>query len=66
MLYLTNPAPGTNLSDTLSASRTWNRLEKRAAELEVSLPDPSLLVVAIDKLCGPTLAAQTSLSFRFP
>ena len=36
----------------------------RATELKVSLPDPSLLVAAIDKLCTPTLASNNSMSFR--
>ena len=36
----------------------------RATELKVSLPDPSLLVAAIDKLRTPTLASNNSMSFR--
>ena len=63
LIALTNPAPGKNLSDTLTALCTWSRLKNLAAELEVSLPNASLLVAAINKLCGSTLAAQT-MSFR--
>ena len=61
---LTRPAPGKAFSDTLIALRIWSRLKKRAEELKATIPNPSILVVALDKLCSPVLATNPNISFR--
>ena len=61
---LTRPAPGNSIGDTLVSLRTWDRLKKRAEELKATIPDPSILVMALGKLCGPVINASASRSFR--
>ena len=61
---LSRPAPGKSACDTLVALRTWQRLKKRAEELNATVPDPSVLVVALGKLCKPVITADTNITFR--
>ena len=61
---LSRPAPGKGAYDTLIALRTWQRLKKRAEELNAIIPNPSVLVVALAKLCKAAIAADTNITFR--
>ena len=61
---LTRSVPGKAFSDTLIALRTWNRLKQRAEELKATIPDPSILVVALDRPCSSVLSTNPNISFR--
>ena len=42
ILEVSRPAPGKSAYDTLVALRTWQRLKKRAEEVNATIPDPSV------------------------
>ena len=58
---LSRPAPDKGAYDILVALRISQRLKKRAEELNATIPDPSVLVVALDKLYKPAIAADYRL-----
>ena len=61
---LTSPATGKSAPEALKGLRMWVRLRKRADELEVAQPDPSLLVAAIDLITAEVLKQHPQASFR--
>ena len=58
------PAAGKGAYDTFVSLRTWQRLKKRAEELNATVPDPSVLVVVLDRMCKPVITADTNIAFR--
>ena len=66
--FLTVPETGNGLENTLNLARKWIRLFRRGRELQVVLPDPSLLCRGLDKLISATFLGSgnkhPSASFR--
>ena len=64
--FLTGPETGNGLENTLNLARKWIRLFRRGRELQVVLPDPSLLGRGLDKLVSATFSSSKhpSASFR--
>ena len=64
--FLTGPETGNGLENTLLLARKWIRLFRRGRELQVVLPDPSLLGRGLDKLVSATFSGSRhpSASFR--
>eukprot|EP00435_Cladocopium_sp_Y103_P040850 s2478_g11.t1 len=61
---LVEPKSHSNLSDMVEHLRNWKRWLRRAGELQIAVPDPTLLVGALEKL-GATLVNQSvQASFR--
>ena len=48
--YLTSPDPAKNVSECLRGLRRWGRWKLRAGELNISIPDATLLVAGLDRL----------------
>ena len=62
--YLTNPDPGKNIKESLRGLRRWCRWKARAEELNIAIPDATLLVAGLDQLTSGTLAQFPEVSFR--
>ena len=59
-----SPPEALTLGDAVLGLRRWMRWRQRAAELQASEPDPSVLVKAVTKLTAKVLGAHSELSFR--
>ena len=60
---LEGKAPST-LSEFLDQVRAWKRNLKRARELSVATPDPTLLTNALDKMSQVVIRASAHTAFR--
>eukprot|EP00435_Cladocopium_sp_Y103_P065207 s1247_g27.t1 len=56
-------SPGT-AGEVLEQIRGWKRNLRRAQELNVATPDPTLLIGALDKMSGSIIRSSTQLAFR--
>ena len=54
----------TNLMDFLDQIKTWKRSLRRAQELKVATPDPTLLIGALDKMSGVVVKSSPQAAFR--
>ncbi|CAE7508968.1 unnamed protein product [Symbiodinium sp. CCMP2592] len=63
--FLTAPESGNSVDSALSLARKWVRLLRRGKELQVVLPDPSLLCRGLDKLHGGVFAGNKHPSAAF-
>ncbi|CAE7327628.1 GIP, partial [Symbiodinium sp. CCMP2592] len=63
--FLTAPESGNSVDTALSLARKWVRLLRRGKELQVVLPDPSLLCRGLDKLHGGVFAGNKHPSAAF-
>ena len=61
---LTGTAQAADPQEAVDALRLWRRQLLRAAELGASLPDPILLVNALDRVMGLLLQQQAQAAFR--
>ena len=59
-----SPPEAQSLGDAVLGLRRWMRWRQRAAELQASEPDPSVLVRAVTKLTAKVLSSHSELSFR--
>ena len=59
-----SPPEALTLGEAVLGLRRWMRWRQRAAELQASEPDPSVLVKAVTKLTSKVLSAHSELSFR--
>ncbi|CAE7938539.1 TY1B-JR1 [Symbiodinium necroappetens] len=58
-------SPGTtSVVDTVTALRRWRRLLQRAEEMHVAVPDPSVLLKAIETMAARAIDANPELKFR--
>ena len=58
-------SPGTtSVVDTVTALRRWRRLLQRAEEMHVAIPDPSVLLKAIETMAAKAIDANPELKFR--
>ena len=64
--FLTSPEVGSGLDGTLQLARKWVRLLRRGRELQLVLPDPSLLCRGLDRVVSATFSGNKhpSASFR--
>ena len=56
--------PHGNIIDMIAALRRWKKLIGRAAEMGVSLPDGSVLLVAVEAAIKPVTEAQKDVNFK--
>ena len=61
---LESPTEATTVSSAISTLRKWLRWKRRAEELKVGLPDPTILVRGLSKLVKRILQGMPDLSFR--
>ena len=61
---LEQPQEASCLSSALVGLRRWLRWKRRAAEVQVALPDASVLVKGLNKLVKKVLEANKELGFR--
>ena len=59
--YLVNPESPKDLGSSVKNLRRWIRLLARSSELQLSSPDPSLLIKAVDKLGQPHLGDSAAI-----
>ncbi|CAE7684535.1 TY5A, partial [Symbiodinium sp. KB8] len=58
-------SPGTtSVVDTVTALRRWRRLLPHAEEMHVAVPDPSVLLKAIETMAARAIDANPELKFR--
>ena len=63
--FLTAPEVGSGLDGTLQLARKWVRLLRRGRELQLVLPDPSLLCRRLDRVISSTFAGNKHPSAAF-
>ena len=63
--FLTAPDVGSGLDGTLQLARRWVRLLRRGRELQLVLPDPSLLCRGLDRVISSTFAGNKHPSAAF-
>ena len=56
--------PQNSIIDMIAALRRWKKLIGRAAEMGVSLPDGSVLLVAVEAAIKPIAEAQKDVNFK--
>ena len=61
---LESPGEATSLSTALVSLRRWLRWKRRAEELGVAMPDPSVLVKGLNRITKRVLETHKELSFR--
>ncbi|OLQ15613.1 Copia protein [Symbiodinium microadriaticum] len=63
--FLTAPEVGNGLEGTLQLARKWVRLLRRGRELQLVLPDPSLLCRGLDRVISTTFSGNKHPSATF-
>ena len=63
--FLTSPDVGNGLDGTLQLARKWVHLLRRGRELQLVLPDPSLLCRGLDRVVSSTFAGNKHPSATF-
>ena len=61
---LQSPETGTSFSDALQILRQWLRLQLRAQELRVALPDVFIMVQSLDTILQTVASLDAQMSFR--
>ena len=61
---LESPAEASSVTSAISTLRRWLRWKRRAEELKVGLPDPTILVRGLGKLVKRILQNMPDLNFR--
>ena len=61
---LESPAEAATVADAVSALRKWMRWRRRAMELQVSEPDPFLLLKGLGRIVKKPLEGNRELNFR--
>ena len=61
---LESPKEETSLGNGVSGLRKWIRWRRRAKDIGVSIPDPTVLVRGLTKLTRKILSAHSDLAFR--
>lgn len=64
LIELTSTTPANSAVEAISKLRMWKRQQNRATELGVQLPDPLLLVKALDTIMSQLLRASAQATFR--
>ena len=58
------PSEAGSVSEVIQSLRKWLKWKKRAEDIDVKLPDPSILLRGLDKLSGRMLVANPNVQFR--
>jgi hypothetical protein len=58
------PPESTTLVEAVQSLRRWSRWRRRAADLQISEPDPFLLLKGLNRIIRKPLEANRDLSFR--
>lgn len=61
---LESPNEASNIGEAIAGLRRWIRWKRRAADINVALPDPTVLLRGLDKLVGKVLASNPTSQFR--
>lgn len=61
---LESPPEATGAGEVISGLRKWLRWKRRAEDMGVMIPDPSVLLRGLDKLVGRVVNANPTLLFR--
>ena len=61
---LENPFKAGTVAEVITGLRKWIRWKKRAADINVALPDPTILLKGLDKLVTKVLGAHPTPQFR--
>ena len=64
MLALTNTQAAASASEAVQSLRLWRRQHNRALELGLQLPDPLILVKALDGIMQTLLSRNSQATFR--
>ena len=62
--YLTTPEAGKSATEALKGVRRWTRWRNRASELNVAIPDATLLIAGLDVLTTLILTQHPEVQFR--
>lgn len=58
------PTEANVIGDAITGLRKWMRWKKRAVDMGLVLPDPSVLLRGLDKLVGKVVSSYPTLQFR--
>ena len=61
---LESPPEATTVGEAISGLRRWMRWKRRATDISVSMPDPTVMLRGLDRLVNKVLASHHSLQFR--
>ena len=61
---LENPIEATSVGEAISGLRRWVRWKRRATDISVALPDPTVLLRGLDKLVNRVLMGVPASQFR--
>ena len=61
---LESPAEAGGVGEAIVSLRKWLRWKKRAADIDVKLPDPSVLLRGLDRIVNKVLISNHNLLFR--
>ena len=64
LMALESPAEASAVRDAIAGLRRWLRWKRRALDINVSLPDPMVMLRGLDKLVGRVLNTNPALQFR--
>ena len=64
LLALEAPTEAQAVGDAISGLRRWLRWKRRAVDINVSLPDPMVLLKGLDRLVSKVLAGNPTVQFR--
>ena len=58
------PAEANTMGEAINGLRKWLRWKKRAVDMGLVLPDPSVLLRGLDRLVGKVVSGSSNLQFR--
>ena len=61
---LESPNEAATVGEAISGLRRWMRWKRRATDISVSMPDPTVMLRGLDRLVNKVLASYPSLQFR--
>ena len=61
---LESPPEATTVGEAVSGLGRWMRWKRRATDISVSMPDPTVMLRGLDRLVNKVLASHHSLQFR--
>ena len=64
LLALEQPGEATTISEALVGTRKWLRWKKRALDMNLVLPDPSILLRGLDRITMKVLSLNPTLQFK--
>ena len=62
--FLTSPDSANDVASALKQIKRWSRWRRRAEQLSVAVPDPTLLLAGLEGLTSKVLSKHTEATFR--